>query len=131
MVILLCICVNINNDTKSFSVCSHFTLRWTRVKHQYSATIYIRTQLLVTYEEYLIPGMSLETSGLCKLVHKKLDFYESSSRSNEPISEPSENIFNQKINQLSDSSCHLSAFNPINSLLCSCERATLLLSKYI
>ena len=24
-----------------------------RVKHQYSATIYIRTQLLVTYEEYL------------------------------------------------------------------------------
>ena len=40
--------------------------------------------------------MSLETLGLCKLVHKKSDFYESSSRSNEPISEPSENIVNRK-----------------------------------
>ena len=40
--------------------------------------------------------MSLETSGLCKLVHKKSDFYKSSSRSNEPIFEPSENIFNNK-----------------------------------
>ena len=40
--------------------------------------------------------MSLDTSGLCKLVHKKSDFYESSSRSNELISEPSENIFNRK-----------------------------------
>ena len=36
-----------------------------------------------------------------------------------------------KINQLSDSSCHLSVFNPTNSSLRSRERATLLLSKYI
>ena len=36
-----------------------------------------------------------------------------------------------KINQLPDSSCHLSAFNLTNSLLRSRERATLLLSKYI
>ena len=75
--------------------------------------------------------MFLEISGLCNLVHKKLDFYESSSRSNEPISEPSKNIFNRKINQLSDSSCHLSAFNPTNSSSCSRERATFLLSKNI
>ena len=74
--------------------------------------------------------MSLDTSGLCKLVHKKSDFYESSSRSNEPISESSENIFG-KINQLPDSSCHLSVFKLTNSSLRSCERATLLLSKYI
>ena len=37
--------------------------------------------------------MSLETSGLCKLVHKKSDFYESSARSNEPLSEPSKNKY--------------------------------------
>ena len=43
-----------------------------------------------------MPDMSLDTSGLYKLVHKKSDFYESSSRSNEPISESSENIFNRK-----------------------------------
>ena len=37
----------------------------------------------------------------------------------------------RKINQLPDSSCHLSVFKPTNSLLHSRERATLLFSKYI
>ena len=60
--------------------------------------------------------MSLETLGLCKLVHKKSDFYESSSRSNESISEPSENIVNWKnkstSGQLLPLVCHIySLFN--------------------
>ena len=77
--------------------------------------------------------MSLETLGLCKLVHKKSDFYESSSRSNEPISEPSENIVNRKNKSTSGQLVPLVCLqsNRANSSLRSRERATLLLSKYI
>ena len=45
--------------------------------------------------------MSLETSGLWKLAHKKSEFYESSSRHNEPKSEPSENIYNRTNSSIS------------------------------
>ena len=72
--------------------------------------------------------MSLETLVLCKLVHKKSDFYESSSRSNEPISEPSENIVNQKNKSTSGQFLPLVCLQSNQFLL---ERATLLLSKYI
>ena len=78
-----------------------------------------------------MPDMSLETLGLCKLVHKKSDFYESSSRSNEPISEPSENIVNRKNISTSGQLLPLICLQSTNSSLRSRERATLLLSKYI
>ena len=50
------ICSYLPNMVKYVPICNEYVpicKHVHRVKHQYSATIYIRTQLLVTYEEYL------------------------------------------------------------------------------
>ena len=75
--------------------------------------------------------MFLETSGLWKLAHKKSDFYESSSRHNEPKSELSKNIYNRTNSSISGQPLLFTYLSPTKSSLCSRERATLLSYKLV
>ena len=49
----MAVCLVTGGNYHYSGICDASAITHYRVKHQYSATIYIRTQLLVTYEEYL------------------------------------------------------------------------------